>query len=162
MNHYVIVALILIVAVILFRVEPFAQLHGKTVASAEKYAPFCNLRLTSQEYGFPNVSNLSRYWKNMPAAWRRQYSRKRYALDVQKVRSDREGSIAEGRTRARGLNPLYYHDPGNFAKRFPGESFYPETSVPYQEPVDNASSANNRTIEGLRYNGIALYDMLPV
>jgi hypothetical protein len=131
------------------------------LGSTGKYAPYCNLNLTSKDLGFPAVSNINRYWKTMPAAWRAQYSRKEFNQKVNNVRSTKEGSTLKVTT-VQGLDPNYYHDPGNYARRFPGDSYYPDTSMPYQEPVDNVSTANNRTVAGLNYDGIQVYGLLPV
>ena len=162
-NNYVITAIILLVLLLFFRKEPF--LSGKPdrmpFESEGNYAPYCNLNLTSQDLGFPAVSNLNRYWKTMPAAWRIQYSPTKFNQKVNNVRSTKEGS-ALSLTKVQGLDPNYYHDPGNYARRFPGDSYYPDTSMPYQEPVDNISTANNRTMEGLNYDGIQIYGLLPV
>ena len=162
-DNYVTAAIILLGILFFFRKEPFHP--GKKVrlslGSNDKYAPYCNLNLTSQDLGFPAVSNINRYWKTMPTAWRAKYSPQKFNQKVNNVRSTKEGSELKV-TKVQGLDPNYYHDPGNYAKRFPGDSYYPDTSMPYQEPVDNVSTANNRTMEGLNYNGIQIYSILPV
>jgi hypothetical protein len=155
-------ALLIIACIAVYRAgkEPF-RMENTGIPAAGKYAPFCNLNLTTKDLGFPAVSNLNRYWKTMPTAWRQMYSKKNFNQKLTHVHPQREGAKLE-KTHVKSVDPNYYHDPGNYEKRFPGDSYYPDLTMPYQAAVDNVGTANQRTIEGLWYNGIKIHALLPV
>jgi hypothetical protein len=118
--------------------------------------PYCSSNISKYEVGSPNVKNVFNYWQNLPLLWAAQYSN--VSKDVTHVHSNRGKHLPYRPTLTKGVDPAYYHDPSNYK----GTMFYPETYTPHQEPVDKVSTANNRVIEGLHYNGIAILKPLPL
>jgi len=159
--HFVSVVLIFIVVILHFTTEAYTE---STLIKPPwiGYYPFCSSNITTIDVGSPAVNNINKYWKNMPTFWQEEYSTEHSAQRVDNVVSHDPDSDIGKKTWSKGVNPNYYHDPGSFANRHHGESYYPETNMPYQEPTDNSSTANNRRIEGLHYNGIKHYPLVPL
>jgi hypothetical protein len=162
LNNFFIAALILIAMMTLYQIEAFKPFTGRP-DSTDKYTPFCNLNLTTYDIGCPAVSNIYKYWTTIQDHWNTEYNGENVSTRIDSVRSTSEKNTSlVGKTRVQGIHPDYYHDPSNFEKIHPGKSYYHETNMPYQEPVDNVSTANHRVIEDLKYNGIKIYTPLKI
>ena len=153
---YLFPSLIILILLAFLNIESFkTPQEASIIGRWDKYYPYCSSNISAYDIGSPNVKNIYNYWKNRPLHWQTEYAAET-SPSIDNVKSTRDKHLPYRKTVTKGVDPMYYHDPSNYT----GTMFYPETYMPHQEPVDKVSTANNRVLEGLHYNGIAILQPL--
>ena len=156
---YLFPSLIIILVLVFFLqyTEPFKTKNEEQIIGRwDKFYPYCSSNISKFNVGSPSVKNIYNYWKNRPLHWQTEYADTKTQTNMNKVKSNLAKHLPYRKTTTKGVDACYYHDPSNYK----GLMFYPETYMPHQEPVDKVSTANNRVIEGLHYNGIKIFKPL--